>query len=212
MEKHKIQIEKSAIYLSLGNPDANVKNVLFVCHGYAQSANEFLENFIAVQNKENYIVAPEGLHRFYLRGSTEKVVASWMTKEEREDDIRDYVLFLDKVYHKVMQQFSSVVKVTVVGFSQGAATVCRWAVMGNSKIDKLVLWCGYFPPDLEATKIPSHIGVTVVTASNDKWISGDQEKEIVGQIKKLSPQMNHVRFEGQHEIDIVTLKKVISDL
>ncbi len=212
MERHKISIAKSARYFTLGKLDSNVTTIFFVCHGYAQLANEFLENFKIIQSDEIYFVAPEGLHRFYLRASPDKVVASWMTSEEREDDIHDYVLFLDKVYKEMMEKISVKVRVIVLGFSQGAATASRWAATGNSKIDKLILWCGFFPPDLSEIGIPSTIELTVVTASNDKWISAEKGKEQINQIRKLSPQMKHLQFEGKHEIDIPTLKNILSNL
>src|SRR5665213_3940257 len=101
MKKHKITIEKTARYFTLGEISSDVKTVLFVCHGYSQLADEFLSQFQKISTEKILIVAPEGLHRFYTRGH-EKVVASWMTKEDRADDIRDYVLFLDQVYLEVM--------------------------------------------------------------------------------------------------------------
>ncbi|MCX6310635.1 MAG: phospholipase [Bacteroidetes bacterium] len=212
MDHHKISVEKSARYFTLGKSDSNITTVFFVCHGYAQSANEFLEKFEPIQNDKYYFVAPEGLSRFYLRGSKEKVVASWMTHEDRADDISDYVLFLDKVYKEVIGKFSSDVNIILLGFSQGAATASRWAALGNSRIDKLILWCGFFPTDLATGGIPERIDLTVVAASNDRWISAKQEEEQVERIKLFFPAMKHIQFEGEHEIDIPTLKKIIWNL
>ena len=140
MKQHSLLVEKTARYFSLGE-FRGVKEVLFVCHGYAQLADEFLESFSSLQREGLLIIAPEGLHRFYARGAADKVVASWMTKVDRLDDIRDYVAFLDKTAETVLSEMQSPVKVSVLGFSQGAATVSRWAAMGKTKIDELILFC-----------------------------------------------------------------------
>jgi predicted esterase len=207
MKKHSITVEKSARYFTLGNDAADVKTVLFVCHGYAQLADEFLKSFEKLSNENLLIVSPEGLHRFYTRGHTE-VVASWMTKVEREDDIRDYVLFLDKVYAEVMRGISSNAKVIVLGFSQGAATVSRWSVMGQSKIDELILWCGSFPPDVHPTEVPKTIFLTLVTASNDKFVSAEQAREQLEKMKELNVNLRHVEFEGEHAMDVGALERL----
>src|ERR1051325_8249497 len=121
MIKKSIRIEKTARYFILG--DAGASSVWCVCHGYAQLASYFIKNFEPLNNGDNMIVAPEGLHRFYWQGYSGRVVASWMTKEDRLDDINDYVNFLDEVHNDVMKEFKGKkVKVNVLGFSQGVAT------------------------------------------------------------------------------------------
>jgi len=178
MLKVTITTEKTARYFLLGEKSEKVKTVLFACHGYAQLANEFAETLAPLANEELLIVAPEGLHRFYTRGH-ESVVASWMTKEDRLDDIKDYVAFLDRVHDDVLHDLYNVERIIVLGFSQGTATVCRWAAMGKSGMDELILFCGFFPPDLPAGSISEKIKLIVVTASNDKFITkAEEEKQL----------------------------------
>jgi predicted esterase len=207
MKRHTIPVEKTARYFTLGSSE-KAKHVLFVCHGYAQLANEFLESFSALSKEELLIVSPEGLHRFYARGAADKVVASWMTREDRDDDIRDYIRFLDQVYAAVIAEISRPVKISVLGFSQGAATVSRWAVNEKSRIDELILFCGFFPPDLPPNGIPDATSLTVITASNDKFISPEQEALQLEQMRKISPALKHIRFEGSHEIHLPALLEI----
>src|SRR5207237_10690301 len=99
-----------------------------------------------------HLVAPEGLSRFYVgEGATERRVgASWMTREDRLAEIEDYVRYLDAVYDDVFGRLDRArVTVHALGFSQGAATVSRWTAMGTSRIDRVLLWGGELPPDLE---------------------------------------------------------------
>ena len=43
--------------------------VLYVLHGYGQLANFFIRKFEILREKY-HIIAPEGMHRFYLNGTT----------------------------------------------------------------------------------------------------------------------------------------------
>jgi predicted esterase len=205
----KLTIPKTARYFLSAEPNAKVNEVVFVCHGYAQLANEFLEEFSSLQNEHRLFVAPEGLHRFYHRGGQDKVVASWMTKEDRLDDIADYIQWLDQCAADVLLRCPPDVKITVLGFSQGAATVSRWAAFGMTQIDHLILWCGFFPPDLPTENRAKCKSLTVVTASNDKYIDEATEKKNLTTIEALFTTYKHVRFEGGHELHAGTLSDIL---
>src|SRR6266511_4831641 len=87
-----------------------------------------------------------------------------MTKQERAHEIDDYVRYLDGVYGKVVTRDA---RVTALGFSQAAATVCRWAALGSSRIDRLIVWGGEVPPDLDLQRlrVPS---LTLVYGTRDQ--------------------------------------------
>ncbi|MDQ3111404.1 MAG: hypothetical protein M3R17_16075 [Bacteroidota bacterium] len=211
MEKRKIKAEKTARYFTHGKREPHINTILFVCHGYAQHAEKFLEKFAPVSYDDFFIVAPEGLNRFYARETSGKTVASWMTSEEREDDINDYIGYLDRVYRDVLPDFPKKVRVIVLGFSQGAATASRWITSGRSRIDDLVLWCGFFPPDARVSEIPEHVRVKLVTASDDRYITPEQEKEQVEAFKKIIPSLEHFQFEGKHEINAAALERLFPE-
>ena len=204
----KITVPKTARYFLSAEPGAQFREVVFVCHGYAQLADEFLESFSGVANDQRLIVSPEGLHRFYQRGGYDKVVASWMTKEDRLDDIADYIQWLDQCAADVLLRCAPDVKITVLGFSQGAATVSRWAGLGMTRIDHLILWCGFFPPDLPAECKVKCGSLTVVTATDDKYIDAATEEKNLASIKALFTTYKHVRFTGGHEVHAGTLSDV----
>ncbi len=208
MIARKITVPKTARYFISAEPSAKIREVIFVCHGYAQLANEFLEGFSSVQNEHQLFIAPEGLHRFYHRGGYDKVVASWMTKEERLDDIADYITWLDSAAADVLLRCPPDVKITALGFSQGAATVSRWATFGMTNIDHLILWCGFFPPDLPLENPLKCKELTVVTASDDKYVDAASEEKNLAAIASYFTTYKHVRFEGGHELHAGTLSEV----
>ena len=66
-------------------------------HGYAEPAETQLERLRSIPGSADWLlVSIQGLHRFYNRRS-EEVVASWMTRQDRELAIADNLRFVDGV-------------------------------------------------------------------------------------------------------------------
>ena len=84
---------KTFRYFTHGDP-LKANQIVYVLHGYGQLAEFFIRKFQHLSD-DYFIVAPEGMHRFYLSGSSGRVGASWMTKEERETDIQDNLNWLN---------------------------------------------------------------------------------------------------------------------
>lgn len=209
MTEHRLETTRRARYYSLGG-DGHVTSVWIVCHGFGQLGATFVQAFDGVATAERRIVAPEALNRFYLTtdadGShaTARVGTTWMTREDRDADIADYVDFLDAVHREVVPAGASV---TALGFSQGAATVARWAVLGKSSVDRLILWAGQLPPDVDPGVLHRRLvaPVTLVCGDEDEhrsWVqqeSGRQRLEMAG--LKVEERM----FRGGHRLDRDTL-------
>jgi predicted esterase len=206
MQEHHFSTSRSARYYTLGSPD-HAADLWFVCHGYGQLASRFLERFRPIEAERHCIVAPEGLSRFYLTESpTERRVgASWMTRDDRLHEIEDYVRYLDGVYAQVVPRSA---RVTALGFSQGAATVCRWAGLGSSRIDRLIVWGGEVPPDLDLKRlrVPS---LTLVYGTRDEFFTPKIIAVTESRLREHRIPYELVPFEGGHEIDEATLRRLI---
>jgi len=204
-ERH-ISVARTARYFVLGDR-AQAADVWFVCHGYGQLAARFLKRFVPIADGSRLVVAPEGLSRFYV-GSGERrdqpVGATWMTREDRLNEIADYVKYLDAVYADVVGDRVAPVRVRALGFSQGAATASRWAALGTARLDELVLWGGELPLDLDLAAAAARLAglrITLVAGTQDEYIT---PKVLAGMERRLREQgipfQTHV-FEGGHEIE-----------
>lgn len=212
MKVHNFTTTKTARYASLGTLSQQTEQLWFVCHGYGQLAPYFIRSFSELANEKHFVVAPEALSRFYLNGFAGRVGATWMTKEERLSDITDYINYLNSLYEHIMAQAPKQrIKINVLGFSQGAATVCRWLSDGKAPFDQLVLWAGMFPPDL-----PLEISSKVFAGKSIKMVYGLQDsfikEEAINQ-QKLTLQQQQlyydiITFEGEHTIDAKTLQQL----
>jgi predicted esterase len=170
------------------------------CHGYAQLAEYFLKWFEGVDLSETVIIAPEGLHRFYWKGFNGRVVASWMTKEDRENDITDYCNFLDNVIAHL--PLNPTTKLIAFGFSQGAATISRWTEVTSHPIHRLVLWAGVFPDDVDVTKInfKTKTPIEVVFGDEDEFYNEDQLTELQDYLSDKKLNFRFSAFQGKHKV------------
>ncbi len=107
MEYHEITVPRTARFALSADPGDATTEIWFACHGYAQLAGSFLESIMPAAAPGRVLVAPEGLSRFYPDSGTGRVGASWMTKEGRESEIRDYVALLDAVRDEVTRGLPS---------------------------------------------------------------------------------------------------------
>ena len=205
MQEHNITTPRTARYFTLGTPE-RANEVWFVCHGYGQLAARFLDRFRAVQSPERCIVAPEALSRFYLseNPAERRVGASWMTKEDRLREIDDYVRYLDAVYAQISPANKHV---TALGFSQGTATVCRWAALGASRVDRVILWGGEVPPDLDLKRlrVPK---LTLVYGTRDEFFTPKVVAANEARLRDHGIRYELISFEGGHAIDVETLKRL----
>ncbi len=215
MKESNITVSKTAKYYTLGELSEQTKQIWFVCHGYGQLARFFLRKFEVLDDGHNFIVAPEGLHRFYLSGTSGRVGASWMTKEAREDDIKDYINYLDALYIEVLSKTTQKVTINVLGFSQGAATVSRWIGNGKTSIDNLILWSGIFPPDMnfEVNRgALEDLNIHLVIGNQDEYIEQVDIEEQQKALHEKKIPFKLLSFDGNHDIDTDTLVKLSQTL
>jgi predicted esterase len=207
MQERTLTTARTARYFTLGVP-ARATDLWFVCHGYGQLAARFLERFQPLEAPQRCFVAPEGLSRFYLSESPaeRRVGASWMTREDRLHEIDDYIRYLDAVYADVAPGKH---RVTALGFSQGTATVSRWAALGTSRIDRLILWGGEVPPDLDLTRlrVPK---LVLVYGTRDEFFTPKIVAANEARLREYHVPYELVSFEGGHVLDTAALGRLIS--
>lgn len=210
MKELSLPFEYTARYYKLGEITKDTKHVWFVIHGYGQLAQFFIKKFNSIEKKGVCVIAPEGLSRFYLEdiptrmaGGNNRVGASWMTRENREMDIENYINYLQSVYAAELKSTENI-KVTLLGFSQGAATATRWAISGKPFFDRFVLWAGIFPADMNFSVGQDILGkkkIISVYGDKDPFITPDRIQEMTNLCEKLKVKPKQVVFDGQHEIN-----------
>ena len=211
--EHHLTVARTARYQQLGELSARTRRVWFVCHGYGQLAAYFVRHFaFLVENRDDtVVVAPEGLSRFYLRGNGGRVGASWMTSDDRLAEIDDHVQFLNQLASLVLAQCPADVEITVLGFSQGTATVSRWLTRASFRPAHLILWAGSFPDDIgldTARELLAPMRLSLIIGTADEYISVAQATEQQQQLAQLGATPGLVAFEGRHELNRAVLAQL----
>lgn len=214
MEQHTIDFQFTGRYFKLGQISAETRAVWFVLHGYGQLAQYFLRKFKTLEEHGVCVIAPEGLSHYYLEDASARsksgdtrVGASWMTRENRLNDIQNYLTYLDAVFrHEI--GINKNLDVTLCGFSQGAATASRWSLSSGIYFRRLILWAGILPPDMDfemGKLLLKDKDVKVVYGSNDPFVSASRFGEMKALSEKLQIKPDEIVFEGGHEIHQPTL-------
>ena len=212
VEPHTIVVPRTARYYTLGATHGFPRELWIVCHGYGQLASRFINQFALLDDGTRLIVAPEGLSRFYLdpiperrQQSAPRVGATWMTREDRDAEIADYVHYLDLVASEVRHHLAGASpRIIVLGFSQGTATVSRWLAATELRAEQLVLWSGAIPPELDLAAWSSHVhgaAITLVAGESDAMVSPEAVASEAERLSAAGVGYTLQRFPGGHTID-----------
>jgi predicted esterase len=218
MQELPIEFNFKGRYFKLGEINADTKAVWFVLHGYGQLAQYFLPKFKSLIEHNICVIAPEGLSHYYLEdastrsksGST-RVGASWMTRENRLADIENYLTYLDSVFKREVGSYKNL-DITILGFSQGAATASRWALSNSIPFRRLILWAGIFPNDMDFEKGKQLLkgkDVTIAYGKHDPFLTESRFGEMRSLAEKLELTPTQIVFDGAHEIHEPTLLTLI---
>lgn len=177
MREERIAVSRTARVYVIGSLSVPGE-VWIACHGYGQLAAGFAAPFETLEGSGRVVGVPEALNRFYLDpvdrpAAARRVGATWMTREDRQAEIQDAVAYLDAVHARLTTD-ATPAKSVAFGFSQGAATVCRWAVHGRSRVSHLVLWGAGFPHDLDwavARRRLREVPVLLVAGTRDQHLN-----------------------------------------
>ena len=211
MEERFLRVDRTARYHVLGEVAA-ARNIWIVVHGYGQLARYFLTAFEDLA-EERLIVAPEGLSRFYTDDAHQRVGATWMTREDRLHEIDDHVAYLDALVASV-GQVAPGLPVNGLGFSQGVATVTRWALRGRTRLHQLVLWGGQLPPELDTAALTNALSTTridLVHGEQDKLVPERVFRDAEERLRSAALTLRTHTFPGGHALDPVILSRCMKD-
>lgn len=219
MTIHHLEVRRTARVATLGDLDT-ATDIWLVLHGFAQLAERFVRPFESIVERGRAIVAPEALNRFYLdtapkaHGPSSRVGATWMTREDRESDISDYVAYLGDVTHWIRSSAGARdVRLRLLGFSQGVATACRYVAYSDARIDELILWAGAIPEDIDLVAHGDafrRVPVTLVVGDADEFAPWDRVEMLVARLGQHEVPHRLVTFEGGHVIHEPTLQALLA--
>jgi predicted esterase len=211
-----IVVPRTARYYVIGDDSDAIDELWIVLHGFGQLAGVFIEYFVDLADGRRVVAAPEALNRYYTNPSTavpaseRPVGATWMTREDRENEIADYVRYLDHLHAELSAKHHPA-RTIVVGFSQGGATAARWAVLGKTPIDRVILWGATLPPEVDvarANELLRGARLTFVIGQRDQYISAHALEAERSRLDAAAVRYDLVEYDAGHSIKRAVLLDV----
>lgn len=173
--------------------------ILVGFHGYAEPAETQLGRIRAIPGADRWrLVAIQGLHRFYQR-RTNEVVASWMTRQDRELAIADNLAYVAGVMDVVAREWPGAPRVVFAGFSQGVAMTFRAAVSAARPVDGVIAVGGDIPPEIDATALARVRSVLICRGNRDAWYTTEKFDSDVRRLTDAGVRVETLPFDGGHE-------------
>ena len=191
-----------ASFRTLNELTEKTERVWLVFHGYGQLSEFFIPKFNRLDPEKNFIIAPQGLSKYYLDGVYGRVGASWMTKEDRITEIDNQYAYIDAVLKSVGDISDK--QLIYFGFSQGTATMGRYAAHAKIPFHQMIIWAGTFPPDTNPDDwkyLTGQEGIHYYTSREDIYFKDEmipQQNEVVKKALGREPELHW--YEGGHRV------------
>jgi predicted esterase len=165
-------------------------------HGYMEAAGDHLKALQAIPGTGEWLlVAVQALHPFYSR--KDRVVASWMTRDDRELAIADNVDYVGRVLARVRADYPASQTLVFSGFSQGGAMAYRAAVSYPS--NGLIVLAADVPPDVvERPSVPLP-PLLIGRGSKDDWYTEAKVAADRATLTRIGARFEVCAFDGGHE-------------
>lgn len=177
--------------------DGQRSRLLLAFHGYAERAESIMSELAGVPGIDAWTIASiQALHTFYNR--QQEVVASWMTREDRDLAIAENIAYVDDVT-AALQVERRADTIVCVGFSQGASMAWRAGLLGRRRADAILALGGDIPPELgsvPAAEFP--IGV-IARGTRDEWYTAEKMDADLKLLSEKDAPHSGLTFEGGHE-------------
>jgi len=213
MQIEHIQVTKTARCTTHGVLNSGTRYIWVLLHGYAQLATDFIKSFESLNPEENFVIAAEGLSRFYTKGFSGRIGATWMTSEDRENDIKDNIRYMELVAEHFSLSDYSNAQIIVLGFSQGVATATRWAANTQLPIAAFVMYAGEMATEYQAKPLAA-----TFTKAKNILVAGESDpllplfnKDKISEVFEGN-YFKYISFDGVHEINENSLSDILDCL
>jgi len=174
------------------------KNFLIGFHGYAENAGDQMQRLFHMVPAEDWLLcSPQALHPFYTR-SDGQVVASWMTRLDRELAIADNVGYVKRAFAQVVREYGEPEKLVLCGFSQGAGMAYR-AAAGLDLECWILAVGGDIPPEVTGDAISRYRGVFLCRGERDRQYPESRLEEDLRRLQAGGIPTRVVTYQGGHQ-------------
>jgi predicted esterase len=196
------RIIKAAVrgrYLSIPATTPGPAPLLLGFHGYAEDAEAQLDRLRSIPGSDRWLtVSIQALHRFYQR-RTDRVVASWMTRQDRELAIADNLEYVGNCIDAISSEWAALPRIVFAGFSQGVGMAFRAAANASGRDASVIATGGDIPPELSPAALSRLSAVLIARGKSDTWYKEAQFSADRQRLAEAGVPVQTIEFEGGHE-------------
>jgi predicted esterase len=175
------------------------RGLVFGFHGYGNNAEHLLAEMAAIPGISAWtLVAVQALHPFY-NTKTGEVVASWMTKLDRERAIADNIRYVRTAVEEVEAETGVEGPLVYLGFSQGVAMAYRAAAGVGRPCQGLIALGGDVPPELAERDLDGFPPVLLGRGAKEEWYNEGQFEADVALLTGKGIEVATCVYDGGHE-------------
>ncbi|TBW26656.1 alpha/beta hydrolase [Gramella sp. KN1008] len=200
------QIKNS--YSVLNEHTSQTKNIWLVFHGIGYLSRYFLKYFKHLDPQENYIIAPQAQSKYYLNGEYKHVGASWLTRENLEEEIENVLNYLDAIYEA--ENLSEVDNLNILGYSQGVSVATRFVARRKIKCKNLIMHSGKVPEELHNKDFSflKNTGFSFIYGTQDEYLKAGIVEAEEKRLKQIFPHnLDILKFKGGHMVNTEMISK-----
>jgi predicted esterase len=186
-------------YLVIPPAHAGPAPVLVGFHGYGEDAEAQLERLRAIPESTRWLcVSIQALHPFYQR-RTDRVIASWMTRQDRDLAITDNTTYVRSCIEVVAAEWPTIPNIVFAGFSQGVAMAFRAAVDTIHGVASVIAVGGDVPPELTPEALKRVSAVLLARGTSDDWYTKEQFANDKQRLRDCSVSVRALTLNAGHE-------------
>jgi predicted esterase len=186
-------------YLTIPPEASGPAPLLVGFHGYGEDAETQLERLCAIPDSDRWLkVSIQALSRFYER-RTNRVVASWMTRQDRESAIADNIAYVTACIDAVDAESQTLPNIVFAGFSQGAGMAFRAGVNAAHRVASVIAVGGDVPPELTPMDLRKLSAALIARGSSDQWYTEEQFAKDEQRLRECSVSVHALRLNAGHE-------------
>jgi len=201
-EEKKVSYTTTNSYSTKNKLTSATKNVWFCCHGLGFLSRYFIQYFNGLDADENYIIAPQAPSKYYQKSDFKHVGASWLTREETQQETENVLNYLDAVF--ASEEIPEDKRLILLGYSQGVSVAMRWLASRKLNVDTLVIHSGGIPKELSPQDFEflTTTQVEVWYGTEDEYLTEKRINEETHRAKEMFGEaLKIVPFEGKHVVN-----------
>ena len=201
-EEKKVSYTTTNSYSTRNKLTSATKNVWFCCHGLGFLSRYFIQYFNGLDADENYIIAPQAPSKYYQKSDFKHVGASWLTREETQQETENVLNYLDAVF--ASEEIPEDKRVILLGYSQGVSVAMRWLASRKLNVDTLVIHSGGIPKELSPQDFDflTTTQVELWYGTEDEYLTEKRIHEETRRAKEMFDEaLKIIPFEGKHVVN-----------